>query len=100
MERKRVQLRASSLSALKQLVHHTPLDLDCGGPRRQLDGTVTITAFVTNVDIVSIRQSVGVEVVDVRDVDHSRQSEVGSGDRFAAGRIAPRSFSRSRGGKS
>lgn len=94
MPRKQVTLRATSLSALKTLVNQTPLDLDCGGPRRQLDGAVTIKAFVTGQDLVDIREFLGVEVTDIKEVDDSRQSEVGRGDRFSAGRLFPRGFGR------
>jgi hypothetical protein len=94
LERKQVKLRATSLSALRMLVNQTPLDLDCGGPRRQLDGAVTITAFVTERDLVDIRDAYGIQVVDVTDIDNSRQAEVGSGDRFQGGRIFPRGLGR------
>lgn len=97
LQRKQVKLRAISLGALRYLVHQTPLDLDCGGPRRQLDGAVTITAFVTEQDIVDIRDAVGIEILDIQDVDNSRHLEVGRGDRFYGGRRFPRGFGRKAG---
>jgi hypothetical protein len=93
-ERKQVKLRATSLQALRILVDQTPLDLDCGGPRRQLDGAVTITAFVTEGDLADIREAYGIQVVEVDDIDNTRQTEVGSGDRFRGGRLFPRGFGR------
>jgi hypothetical protein len=95
--RKQITLRATSLGALRYLVNQTPLDLDCGGPRRHLDGAVTITAFVTDQDIVDIRDALGIEIVDIREVGAIRRSDVGSGDRFRGGRIFPRGFGRKAG---
>ena len=93
-DRKEVLLRASSVSKLRQLVHRMLLDLDCGGPRRQDDGAVTITAFVTPEDLDGIRESEGVEVVDVVDVRSAQDAEIGTGDRFDGGRTVPRGTGR------
>lgn len=58
-----VTLRAQSLNALRQLIHHTPLALDSEGPRRHRDGSVTIRAALTSSDLVEISSAVGIEVV-------------------------------------
>lgn len=93
-ERKEVTLHAKNLLALRHLIHETPLDLDCGGPRRQDGGGVTITAFVTADDINSINRARDVDVIDLRDVGPARGADVGVGDRFKGGSLFPKGFAR------
>ncbi len=93
-ERREVLLRASSLNALRQLIHTTPLDLDCGGPRRHPSGVVMVNAFVNSQDLIDIEQAVGVEAIEIMDIRSAEEAEVGKGDRYSGGRLFPRGFGR------
>jgi hypothetical protein len=94
VERKQVTIRATSLGALKYLVNQTPLDLDCGGPRRHFDGAVTIRAYVTLQDIVDIREALGVEIIDIREVDTGRPRRPARDGHSQGSRFFPRNFGR------
>lgn len=88
-ERTTITLQVRDSSDLQRLLRTHDLDIDCGGPRRLDDGGVIITAFVTQAQLHALRDVQNVVMTEI-DIPHKREGvDVGRGDRFDGGRIAP-----------
>jgi len=76
-----------------QLIQQFSLDIGCRGPQfeRQPDGHVVLIAYASENKIRQL-QAAGYKIeqgANVSAVGRERQKEVGRGDRFEGGRIAP-----------
>jgi hypothetical protein len=92
-EKLRVILRSPSADALRDLLRSGPLDLNCGGPRKEPDGSFVLEAFVTRPMVQALQKRSGITVtVDeaFTRTSAARQKEVGTGNRYRDGREIPR----------
>jgi hypothetical protein len=92
----RLVITVDSREALRELIRQEDLDLDCGGVRQTADGELTIEAYAPEA-VAARLTSAGYRVaVDQAFASRSaqRQVEVGTGDRFAVGQIAPQGLGR------
>lgn len=89
----RITLKTRDRSELRQLLSQYKLDLACGGARINERGETLVEAFVPNhwVEQLKAANPTIEIIVDEAFVPSlvSRSNEVGVGDRFAGGRIAP-----------
>jgi hypothetical protein len=98
----RVILQVPNREALTQLLREHHLDLSCGGPRLQPDGTVTLEAYVGSDILNQLRQTMQMQLhqadsdiqvlEDSTQVSQERQTEVGRGNRFADNSMVVRGF--------
>ncbi len=89
----RIALQGPQPGDLAQLARDFHLDTaGTGGIRRQPDDTVKMEAYVPEDVLDNLREAGGVfEIIeDATQVGKERQQEVGRGDRFDGGKIAPR----------
>jgi hypothetical protein len=88
----RIVLRAPDRETLAKLVKEHRLDVGGGGARRLPDGTVTMEAYVNKEVLEGLtRDKQAFEIIeDLTEVGKQRRKEVGKGDRFEGGKIAPR----------
>jgi hypothetical protein len=92
----RLVITVESREALRELITQEDLDLECGGGGQTADGEFTIEAYAPE-SVAGRLKNAGYRVqVDTSFALRaaSRQLEVGSGDRFAAGDIAPQGLGR------
>lgn len=93
----RIALKAPNREALAKLVKEFRLDIwGTGGPRRLPDDTIVIEAYVPEEALDKLKRAGGIfEIIeDATKVGKERQKEVGHGDRFEGGKIAPRGLGR------
>lgn len=86
----RVELRAPSREALGDLLHNGALDF---GPIQQLaSGEIIIDLFLRQTQIDNLQKAGWrLQVFENLSVaGHDRQMEVGAGDRFEGGKVAPK----------
>lgn len=88
----RIVITTSAPEEMCQLLRRHTLDLNCGGPVREPDGTISVEAFVTQQEIDSLSSGPWkLEVLEnASEVGAQRQLEVGRGNRFAEARAVPR----------
>jgi hypothetical protein len=87
-----IRIYSNSPDRFLELVRRGDLDLNCGGPKEVTPGEWELEAYVTE-DVALRLRDTGYRVeVDAEFEARSaaRSAEVGSGDRFQAGRVAPR----------
>jgi hypothetical protein len=92
--------------ALVKILQEFELDVGCRPhPKMNLDGTATLLVFASDERIAELRAAgYGVERGEnVAAIGRERQADVGKGDRFEGGRVAPRGLGKktdrdSRGG--
>jgi len=90
--RVRVVLRTTGEDELRSLIAAGEIDLDCGGPRPDGRGGFLVTGFVRR-EYLSEGRSLGhAEVVEMGEIPEP--ADVGKGDRFAGGAVAPRGTGR------
>ncbi|TBX39872.1 hypothetical protein [Bacillus thuringiensis] len=89
---KKIIITTNTREEMKELISSGSIDMNCGGPSKQADGTFVVEAYVPDNSLESLR-SLGFPIEVVENLSRSklefRQQEVGSGDRYEAGRIAP-----------
>ena len=88
----RIVITTSAPEEMRELLRRHTLDLNCGGPVRKPDGTISVEAFVTQQELDSLGSGPWkLEVLEnASDVGAKRQLEVGRGNRFAGVRAVPR----------
>lgn len=93
----RIALKGPKAEDLAKLVREFRLDIaGAGGVRRQPDDTVRMEAYVPEQVLDNLREAGGFfEIIEnATEVGKERQKEVGRGDRFEGGKIAPRGLGR------
>lgn len=87
----RVIIRAKEESSILELMREKPLDISCGGPRREQDGTIILEVFISSTDLDYLREKeLTIEVIeDLSTIGQERQMEVHVGDRFEGGKQIP-----------
>jgi len=93
----RIALKGPNREALNKLVKEFHLDIwGAGGAKRLPDDTISMEAYVPEETLDKLKKSGGIfEIIeDATAVGKERQKEVGSGDRFESGKIAPRGLGR------
>ena len=92
----RITLKTANRETLGRLAREFRLDIGGGGPRRLPDGFIQTEAYVSEKLLPRIRKAGGnVNVIeDATKVGKARQKEVGRGDRYQRGKIAPRGLGR------
>jgi hypothetical protein len=77
--------------ALQQILSTAKVDLDCGAPRQDTDGTFKITLYATPAEAQKIRALPFRHELDEKygDVLKERQQEVSKTDRFQGGKVKP-----------
>ena len=93
----RITLKAPNQEILGKLVREFRLDTwGAGGAKRLPDGSIQTEAYVAEKLMPKIRKSGStVKVIeDATKVGKARQKDVGRGDRFQGGKIAPRGLGR------
>ena len=92
----RIALKGSKQETLVELVRKFQLDIwGAGGPRR-LHDSIIMEAYVPE-EVLDKLKATGVafEIIeDATQIGLERQKEVGRGDRFKGGKIAPRGLGR------
>lgn len=87
-----IKFRMKEKQQLDDLLRRVPFDTGCCGPVRFKDGTIHVDGFVTASQLAQI-EAEGIELEMRKDLtEHlaARRAEVGKGDRFDGGRIAPK----------
>jgi hypothetical protein len=92
----RIVLRAPDRETLAKVVKEHRLDVGGGGARRLPDGTVMMEAYVNKEVLEGLtRDKQAFEIIeDLTEVGKQRRKEVGKGDRFEGGKIAPRGLAK------
>src|SRR3954464_5993232 len=89
---KKIMISTNTREEMKKLISSGSIDMNCGGPSQQADGTFVVEAYVPDNSVGDVRTlGFPFEVVEnlSRSMLEHRQQEVGSGDRYEGGRIAP-----------
>jgi hypothetical protein len=92
----RITIHADSKGQLREILRGEDLDLECGGPKKLPDGTWAIEAYAPSTVATRLRKR-GIRVDVDKELDArsmARRAEVGAGDRFKGGRVAPRGLGR------
>jgi hypothetical protein len=92
----RMIFRLPGRQALESLLRSRRVDIGGGGPRTLPDGSITLEAYVPERWLNNFKaEGFTFEIVeDATEVGRQRQQEVGKGDRFEGGSIAPHGFGR------
>ena len=88
----RIRLNAADPGLLLRQAKDYQLEIGGGGPRRLPDGSFSLDVYMPQARLEDLqRNNLGFEVIEnASAIGRERQKEVGVGDRFAGGRIAPR----------
>ncbi|MCQ6563981.1 hypothetical protein NNL21_35545 [Paenibacillus mendelii] len=77
---------------MKKLISSGSIDMNCGGPSQQSDGTFVVEAYVPDSYVEDVH-TLGFPFEVVENINRSmleqRQQEVGIGDRYEGGSTAP-----------
>lgn len=93
----RIALKGPKRETLAEWVRQFQLDIwGAGGPRTLPDGTLSMEAYVPEKVLDKLKKAGAVfdVIEDATKVGKERQKEVGRGDRFEGGKIAPRGLGR------
>ncbi|EJW17822.1 hypothetical protein PAV_3c02700 [Paenibacillus alvei DSM 29] len=89
---KKIAITTDTREEMNKLVRSASIDMSCGGPNRQPDGTFVIEAYVPD-DHVNDLSSQGYRYEILEHISRSmleqRQQEVGNADRYEGGNVAP-----------
>ncbi|MEW8985715.1 MAG: hypothetical protein AB2401_01655 [Bacillus sp. (in: firmicutes)] len=89
---KKIAITTDTREEMNKLVRSASIDMSCGGPNRQPDGTFVIEAYVPD-DHVNDLSSQGYRYEILENISRSmleqRQQEVGNADRYEGGNVAP-----------
>ncbi|MEW9576554.1 hypothetical protein U9K47_14425 [Bacillus toyonensis] len=89
---KKIIITTNTREEMKKLISSGSIDMNCGGPSKQTDGTFVVEAYVPENSLEEVR-TLGCSFQVVENLSRStlefRQQEVGSGDRYEGGNIAP-----------
>jgi hypothetical protein len=88
-----VTIQTANSEVMGQLLREYPLDYGCRpNPVRQIDGSLIIQAMASLLEIEQLRQAGFLIEVGENATELARQriQEVGRGDRFEGGQVAPR----------
>ncbi|WP_090739073.1 hypothetical protein [Paenibacillus sp. Mc5Re-14] len=89
---KKIMITTNTREEMKKLIRNSSIDMNCGGPSQQSNGTFVIEAYVPDSYVDNVR-TLGFPFEVVENISRSmleqRQQEVGIGDRYEGGNIAP-----------
>ncbi|ARV43895.1 hypothetical protein RS399_21655 [Bacillus inaquosorum] len=89
---KKIRITTNTREEMKEFIRSNSIDINCGGPSQQTDGTFVVEAYVPE-NYVDEVQTLGCSFEVAENISRSmleqRQQEVGIGDRYENGRIAP-----------
>ena len=99
-----VAIVARAPEALNAVLRDHEIDFGCRpSVRRRDDGSLQVLALAPQVKIAALRGMKNLEISVGRNASEegrARQKEVGQGDRFGGGKVAPRGFGEKVGGRS
>ncbi len=88
----RIKLNAIDMATIMGLIKDFQLDMGGGGPKRLPDGSLSVDAYTPEAVLDQLKKAgADFEIIeDATRVGKERQKEVGRGDRFEGGKLAPR----------
>ena len=92
----RILITTRDADVLTGLLREHPIDMACGGPRRNREGAVTVEAYVPEAKIERLkRDGLTIDIIeDWTAATIARQQEVGKGNRFEGENRVPRGLGR------
>jgi hypothetical protein len=92
-ERVRIVIRSDDPSRLREVISGENLDINCGGAMKNAAGEWSVEAFVPQAVATRLSKLEGIHVEVDKGFERralARRTDVGTGDRFKGGRVAPR----------